>query len=60
MAFAFGEQRHQYIRTGDFIATRGLHVDCGPLYDPLEPCGRFRIAAAVSRQPCKVLVQELA
>ena len=60
VAFAFGEQRHQHVGAGDFVAAGGLHVDRRPLHHALEPGGGLRVARPVGGQAGQVLVEELA
>ncbi|EKD60808.1 MAG: hypothetical protein ACD_54C00542G0001 [uncultured bacterium] len=59
VGLAFGEDRHQHIRAGNFGAPRGLHMDRGALDHALESCGRHRFRAFhICHQRGKVVVDE--
>ena len=48
MALAFGEDRHQHVGPGHFLAARRLHMDGGALHDALEAVGGARFLAPLS------------
>ncbi len=50
MTLALGENRHQHICAGHFLASRGLHVNDRALDHALEPCGRLGILSAIGDQ----------
>jgi hypothetical protein len=56
MALALGEDRHQHVGAGDFLAARGLDMDGGALDHALEAGGRLRIADAVADEAGKLVV----
>src|SRR5439155_17686170 len=56
MALPLGENRHQHVGSGDFIATGGLDMNDRPLNDPLEPGGRLRVLPIVGNEIGKLVV----
>ena len=50
MALALGEDRHQHVGAGHFLAARGLHVNDRALDHALETGGRLAILGAVGDQ----------
>ncbi len=58
MAVALGEQRHQHVGAGDFLATRRLHVHGGALDDALEARGRQRLARVLGDDALQAIVDE--
>ncbi len=50
VALALGEDRHQHVGAGDFLAARRLHVDDRALDHALEAGGRLAILGAVGDQ----------
>ena len=50
MALALGENRHQHIGAGYFLAPGGLHVNDRALDHALKACGRLGILSAIGDQ----------
>ena len=60
VAFAFGENRNEYVRAGDFGAARRLYMDCGALDHALERRRRYCFRSVnVRHEVAQVLVHEL-
>ena len=58
MAVALGEQRHQHVGAGHFLAARRLHVDRGALDHALEARGRQRLARVLGDDALQAIVDE--
>ncbi len=50
VAFALGEQRHQHIGAGHFVAAGILHMKDGALNDAMEPGGRLGVLPVIDHQ----------
>ena len=59
MAVALGEQRHQHVGAGHFLAARRLHVHRRALHDALEARGRQRLARRLRHDAFQPIVDEL-
>ena len=58
MAVALGEQRHQHVGAGHFLAARRLDMDGGALDDALEAGGRQRLARVLGDDALEAVVDE--
>ncbi len=59
MALALGEDRHQHVGAGHFLAAGRLHVDDGALDDALEGSRGARILAIGDDQAVELFVDEI-
>ena len=56
MAFALGEDGHEHIRAGDFLAPGGLDMNDGAMNDALEPGRWLGFGILIDNQAVKIVV----
>ena len=59
MALALGEDRHEHVGTGDFLATRRLHMHHRAMNDALKALRRRRLRRRFHHQVVEFIVEEI-